>query len=72
MWINILDEEIPKKHDQTYLLYLRHKAYYGHELSGYEFETVMAIWNNIDRCFYEKESKLEIDPTEIVEWWKDI
>ena len=74
MWINILDEGIPTygKHGQTFLLYLRHKLYYGHELSGYEFETVTAIWNSVNECFYEKETKLEIDASEILEWWKDI
>ncbi len=72
MWINILDEDIPTKHDQTYLLYLRHKVYYGHKLADGEFKTVTATWNNVDGCFYEKETGLEIDPGEIIEWWKDI
>ena len=74
MWINILDEDIPTygKHGHIFILYLRHKLYYGHELSGYEFETVTAIWDSVNECFYEKETKLEIDASEILEWWKDI
>lgn len=74
MWINILDEPIPTygKHGQTFLLGLRHKLYYGHQLSDCEFNTVVAMWDSIDECFYEVDTKLEVDSREICEWWKDI
>ena len=72
MWINILDEGIPTKHGETYLLYLKHRPLYGHAISDIATETVTAKWNNSTECFYEVKTGLEIDPGEIVEWWKDV
>ena len=72
MWINILDEEIPKKHGQIYLLYLKYKVCFGHEITGNDTDTVTARWDNTTECFYEVKTGLEIDSSEIMEWWKDI
>lgn len=74
MWINILDEAIPTygKHGQTFLLYLKYKLYYGHLTAGNECETVTATWDSVTECFYESKTGLEIDSSEIIEWWKDI
>lgn len=74
MWINIVDEAVPTygKHGQAFLLCLCHKVYYGHRLIRTKVETVVAIWDSVDECFYEKDTGFEINTNEIVEWWKDI
>ena len=72
MWINILDEDIPTKHGETYSLCLKYRPLYGHAISDVGYETVSAKWDNITESFYEVKTGLEIDASEIVEWWKDI
>ena len=72
MWISILDEDISTKHGETYMLFLKHKTYFGHKPADKEYETVFAIWDNVEECFHEKDTGLEVDAAEIYEWWKDI
>ena len=74
MWIYVIDEPIPTygKHGQKFLLCLSYKKHYGHNVTEDKYETVTAVWDSINECFYETETMLEIDSREIVEWWKDI
>ena len=72
MWINILDEEIPKKHDHIYLLLLYYKNYYGHTIAALNnSEIVTARWDSLEEAFYEMKTGKEIHSAEIAEWWKD-
>lgn len=73
MWISILDEPIPTygKDGKTFLLSLFYKQYYGHNAPK-QHEVVTAAWDSVNECFYEVKTGLEIDASEIAEWWKDI
>jgi hypothetical protein len=72
MWINILDEPIPTygKNGKTFLLSLFYKQYYGHNTLKHR-EVVTAAWDSVNECFYEVKTGLEIDASDIAEWWKD-
>ena len=35
-------------------------------------EVVTAVWDSVNECFYESETKKEVDSRDIAEWWKDI
>lgn len=70
MWISVCDMPIITRghHGEEFRLTLRYCQYYGHD-SGKVSEVVTAIWDSINECFYEKETKLPIDERDIIEWW---
>ena len=35
-------------------------------------EVVIAVWDSVNECFYESNTKKDIDSRDIAEWWKDI
>lgn len=73
MWISVVDEPIPTygKNGESFLLYLKYQPYYGHSIPR-EDETVAAIWDSVNECFYESKTMTEIDSRDIADWWKDI
>lgn len=52
---------------KTFLLKLKHGEYYGYSISQQE-ETVKAVWDSLNECFYEKETGSAILQSDIVEW----
>ena len=73
MWIDIYDEPIPTygNHGKEFLLNLKYSRYFGHD-NNKTREVVIAIWDSIEECFFEKETNLGIDDRDIIQWWKDI
>lgn len=73
MWINIHNTPIPTKgkHGKEFLLKLHYAKYFGHNDNGTN-EVVIAIWDCVEECFFEKETGLAINDRDIIEWWKDI
>ena len=72
MWISIYDMPIPThgQHGKKFLLNLQYNKYFGHDIpcTG---DVVVAIWDSVEECFFEKETGLAIDDRDIVEWWMD-
>ena len=73
MWVSVIDEQIPTygKNGEKFLLCLYYKKYYGHNVTD-GYETVTAVWDSVNECFYETKTGMEIDSRDIAEWWKDI
>lgn len=72
MWQRIDIEPIPTRgnHGKEFLLNLEYGKWFGH-YHNMTSEVVIAIWNSVEECFYEKVTGLAIDERDIIEWWKD-
>lgn len=73
MWISIVDEPIPTygMDGKTFLLNLYYQKYYGHNTLK-DNEVATAVWDSVNECFYELNTKKVIDSRDIADWWKDI
>lgn len=73
MWISVVDEPVPTygMDGKTFLLNLYYQKYYGHNILK-DNEVVTAVWDSVNECFYESNTKKDIDSRDIAEWWKDI
>lgn len=72
MWISVVDEAIPTygMNGKSFILYLRYQKYYGHTTKAND-EVIVATWDSINECFYEKDTDNEVDNKDIVMWWKE-
>ena len=70
MWKKVYDAPIPThgKHGKKFLLNLQYCNYFGH-VTNRTGEIVIAIWDSVAECFFEKETGLAIDDRDIVEWY---
>lgn len=55
---------------KPFSLLIKFNAYYGHDIK-HESETIFAVWDSVNKFFYEFETGLEVDEREIVMWWKE-
>lgn len=73
MWISLIDEPIPTygMNGESFMLSLHYQSYYGH-ITKTSNEVVIATWDSINECFYEKDTGIEIDKRDIAMWWKEV
>lgn len=73
MWIKVTDEPIPTygMDGRTFRLWICYQAYYGHYILM-SSNSISAIWDSTNECFYETSTMLEVDDREIVQWWKEL
>ena len=73
MWISVVDEPVQTygMDGKTFLLNIYYQKYYGYNILK-DNEVVTAVWDSVNECFYESNTKEDIDSRYIAEWWKDI
>lgn len=68
MWISAKDAPVPTVDGQDVMVCLRYVPFYGHTTLR-DSETVVAVWDEFQHCFLEKDSGVEIYNGDISQWW---
>lgn len=73
MWIKVDNKPIPTygQHNRKFRLLLEFHEYYGYEPYCGDDICVIATWDSINECFFEKGTGLRIRDEDISMWWKE-
>ena len=71
-WVSARHSCVPTygKDGEEFILFLRYQDYYGHS-ANQRTEVVVAIWDGINECFIEKQTRKIIAIEDIDEWYME-